>query len=59
MYDTASELYNDLVETFFNKDYDVLQEKRSKTDAKHHPTNLKLDKYAYGKWYIEKLVDGK
>ena len=40
MYNIASELHNELIETFFNKYYDLLDAKRSKMDPK---SDLTLD----------------
>ena len=38
MYNTASELYNELLETCFNEFYDLLDAKRSKMDTKYDLT---------------------
>ena len=42
MYDKVSELYNDLLETYFDKYYAI---ERSKKDTKYYPATLTLDEY--------------
>ena len=44
VYDTASELHNDLLETCFGEYNDLSDAKGSKMDPKYDPTNLALDK---------------
>ena len=43
MYNAASELYNDLLQTYFDEYYDLFGAKRSKMYPKHDPANLTLD----------------
>ena len=46
MYDKVSELYNDLLETYFDKYYDLPNAiERSKKDTKYYPATLTLDEY--------------
>ena len=59
MYNTASELYNDLIETYFDENNHLSDAKRSKKYPKYYPTNLALGKYNYSEWYKEKSVDEK
>ena len=52
MYDTFSELYNDLLETYFDEYYDLSDAKRIKIGPKYDPANLTLDEYDdYNEWY--------
>ena len=44
-YDTASELYNELLGIYFDEHYDLLDPKRSKMDPKYDPITLTLDLY--------------
>ena len=53
----SSELYNDLLETYFDEYYDLWDEKGSKIDPKYNPTNLTLDEYDYNEWYKEIELD--
>ena len=53
MYITASELYNDLLEIYFDKYNDLLGAKRSKVAPKYDHANLTLDEYDFSKWYKE------
>ena len=46
MYNTASELYNDLLETYFHEYIDLSNANRSKLDIKY-PANLTLDECCY------------
>ena len=59
MYDTASELYNDLFETYFDEYNDLSDAKRSKIDPNYDPANLTLDEYYYSEQYKEKSVEEK
>ena len=43
MNNTVSELYSDLLETYFHEYYDLSDAKRSKMDPKHDPANLTLN----------------
>ena len=43
VYNTASELCNDLLEIYFDEYYDLLYSKKSKMDPKCDPANLTLD----------------
>ena len=45
VYNTASELYNDLLETYFDVYYDLWDAKRSRMDPQYDPANLTLDEY--------------
>ena len=54
MYDTSSECFNDLPETYFDEYYDLSDAKRSKIDSKYELANLTLDEYNYNEWYKEK-----
>ena len=47
VHNTASELYNDLLQTYFGEYCDLLDAKRSKMNAKYNPTNLRIDEYDY------------
>ena len=53
VHNTASELYNDLLQTYFGEYCDLLDAKRSKMNAKYDPTNLRIDEYDYSEWYKE------
>ena len=53
MYNTASELYNDLLQTYFGECCDLLDAKRSKMNAEYDPANLTLNEYDYSEWYKE------
>ena len=53
MYNTASEWYSDLLETYFDGFYVLLDARRSKIDPKWDPANLTFDKYGYSEWYKE------
>ena len=53
MYNRASELYNDLLQTYSHEYYNSLDAKRSKIGPKYDPTNLTLDEYDYSEWYKE------
>ena len=53
VYHTASELYNDLSEIYFDEYYDLSGAKRSKMDPKYDYANLTLDEYDYSEWYKE------
>ena len=54
MYDTSSECFNDLLETYFDEYYDLSDAKRSKIDSKYELAHLTLDEYNYNEWYKEK-----
>ena len=54
VYDTSSECFNDLLETYFDEYYDLSDAKRSKIDSKYELANLTLDEYNYNEWYKEK-----
>ena len=47
MYVASSELYNDLLEIYFDKYYGLSDAKGSKIEPKYDPTNLTLDEYDY------------
>ena len=57
MYNTTSELYNDLLWICFDKYNDLSEAKRSKIDLKYNPVKLILDEYDYNKWCKQKSVD--
>ena len=54
LYDTSSELYSDLLETYFDKYDDLSNVKRSKINHKYDSANLTLGEYDYSQWYKEK-----
>ena len=59
MYDTASDLYNDVLETYFDK-FNVFSEvKIKKMNRKYNPTNLILNTYDYKEWFREEELDDK
>ena len=59
MYDTASDLYNDVLETYFDK-FNVFSEvKIKKMKRKYNPTNLMLNTYYYKEWFREEELDDK
>ena len=43
VYDTASELYNDLLETYFDEYYYLLEAERNKMESKYKPKKLFLE----------------
>ena len=49
-HDKASKLNNELLKTYFDKYYDLLDAIRSKMDLKNCPANLTLDRYDYSEW---------
>lgn len=51
---TASNLHNKFLETYFDENCDSLDVKRSNIDQKYDPANLMLDDYECCKWYQEK-----
>ena len=53
MNDTASELYEDLLEIYFDEYNDLSDAEKSKVDRKYDPINRTLDEYGYNKWYKE------
>ena len=53
MNDTASELYEDLLEIYFDEYNDLSDAEKSKVDHKYDPINRTLDEYGYNKWYKE------
>ena len=53
----ASDLYNDLLETYFDEYYDLSDKKRSKIDPKYDPANLEHDECDYSELCKEKWVD--
>ena len=50
----ASDLYNDLLETYFDECYDLSDKKRSKIDPKYDPANLEHDECDYSELCKEK-----
>ena len=58
MYDTASELYNGLQETYFYKYRALSDVKKRKLGNKYGPINLFLEAYNYDVWFeSEELTD--
>ena len=51
MYDAASELYNELLGTYFDEYYYLLDSKRKKMEHKYKPKNLFLNAYNYDDWF--------
>ena len=54
MQNTASNLHNKFLETYFDENCDSLDVKRSNIDQKYDPANLMLDDYECCNWYQEK-----
>ena len=52
MYNTVSDLYNDLLTTCFNEYIKLSAAKRSKMDSKYDSANITLDEYDYS----EKMI---
>ena len=50
MYDTASELYNVLLETYFDEYCDLSDAERRKVEHKYKPKSLLLKPYDYNVW---------
>ena len=50
MYDIASELYNELLEIYFDEYFHFSGAKRKETDSKYDPANLIVDTY-YLEWF--------
>ena len=58
MYDTASELYNKLLETYFDEYNELSDAKRKNIELKYDPTSLFLKTYNYDLWLEnEELTD--
>ena len=53
MYNTVSELSNDLLQTYFNEYYELSDPKKIKMSSKNDSFNLALGKYEYSEWYKE------
>ena len=53
LYDTASELSNELLGIYFDKCYDLFDATRSKIDSKYNSINLRLDENDYEEWNKE------
>ena len=53
MYNTVSELSNDLLQTYFNEYYELSDPKKIKMSSKNDSFNLALSKYKYSEWYKE------
>ena len=51
MYDTDSELYNDLLGIYFHKYNCLIVAKRKTIGSKHDPTNLSFETYNYDLWF--------
>ena len=56
MYDKASELYNDLLEIYFDE-YNDLSVAKKKISPKYNPDNLMFNTYEYEDWYEEEESD--
>ena len=50
MYDTALELYNDFLGTYYHKCYGLSHDKRKRIESKSDPKDLFLDRYDYSVW---------
>ena len=59
VYNAASELFNDLLETCFDEFCDLSDAKRIKIDSKYNPANLTIDGYDYNEWYKVKSGEEK
>ena len=58
MYDKASELYNELLETYFDEYYDLWDAERKKMEIKYKPKTLFLKEYSYNDWFEnEELIN--
>ena len=57
VYDKSSELYNDLLEIYFDEYNDLQVSKRKKINSKYNPDNLMLDTCEYENWYEEESDD--
>ena len=51
MYDTASELYLELQETYFDECNKLFDAKRKNIELKYDPVNLFLKRYDYEYWF--------
>ena len=56
MYDTSSELYNDLLEVYFHKFKALSDFKKRKLSRKYDPVNLFLEAYKYDVWFENRLT---
>ena len=50
MYDTASELFNDLLEAYYDEYFYLLYAERNKMESKYKPKKLFLETYNYDGW---------
>ena len=58
MYDTSSELYNEFLETYFDKYNDLEITRRKTINSKYGPKKLFLETHKYGDWLEnEELTD--
>ena len=58
MYNKALELYNDLLETYFDEHFELSDGKRKKIEPKYEPSKLFLEAYNYdARFEKEKSVD--
>ena len=58
MYNKALELYNDLLETYFDEYFELSDAKRKKIEPKYEPSKLFLEAYNYdARFEKEKSVD--
>ena len=53
MFDKVSELYDNFLETYFDKYYDLEKETNEELGYKFKPINLKIKGYDFGKLYNE------
>ena len=56
MYDKASELYNEMLETYL-MNVMIYQLLKKKINPKYNPNNIILDTCGYKKWYEEESND--
>ena len=50
MHNTASELYDELLETYFDEYYELSGDKREKVESIYDPKDLFLEGYDYSVW---------
>ena len=54
MYDAASEIYNELLETYFDEYNELWDAKRKNIDLKYDSNNLFFKTYNYDLWFENK-----
>ena len=57
MYNTASELYNNLLEIYFDEYYELSDARREKLESKYDPDKLFLKTYDYDGWFTEEELN--